>query len=346
MFNLLTFFTLFVLLCTHSYANYILYVSTHLNPSISTGNETLNSLAGARLEWAIEVSPSQNSSWSNSVNMRSYEAVATVFRISGGTPFDGDYSFSDQHPFGDFTTLSAGSWGNIRISFNSELSLVLNGETVYFSVPYFSFSGLSPNLHSFSQAGSLLNHVAGLPYTIMPSYHIAYVTDYETYNDFFIDEDEGFYAGFMINNGMNLDSFQSNHMALVDPRVALLEQSVLNLQAVINDLEGQLDAIGSALELSIENNPSAEAMVQSIESLKADYNAAIIERDARLSLDEVKDLRPGSSMIEIENGSATLSMEIEQSDDLNIWTTGGPSTLQIPIQAGEGKKFFRFKMAE
>ena len=51
-------------------------------------------------------------------------------------------------------------------------------------------------------------------------------------------------------------------------------------------------------------------------------------------------------MIEVENGQATLSMEVEQSDDLGIWTTGGASTLQIPIDAETGKKFFRFKMTE
>ena len=61
---------------------------------------------------------------------------------------------------------------------------------------------------------------------------------------------------------------------------------------------------------------------------------------------EIQSLRPGSTIIEIQDGQATLTMEVEQSDDLGIWTTGGASTLQIPIQAGEGKKFFRFKLAE
>ena len=49
-------------------------------------------------------------------------------------------------------------------------------------------------------------------------------------------------------------------------------------------------------------------------------------------------------MIEIQDGQATLLMEIEQSDDLGIWTNGGASTLQIPIDAEAGKKFFRFRM--
>jgi hypothetical protein len=74
--------------------------------------------------------------------------------------------------------------------------------------------------------------------------------------------------------------------------------------------------------------------------------SAEAERDAKLSLDEVKDLRAGSTMIEIHNGQATLTMEVEKSDDLGIWTNGGASTLQIPINAEAGKKFFRFKMAE
>jgi hypothetical protein len=64
------------------------------------------------------------------------------------------------------------------------------------------------------------------------------------------------------------------------------------------------------------------------------------------SLSSMTDLRAGSTMIEIHDGQAILTMEIEQSDDLGIWTTGGASTLQIPIDAEAGKKFFRFKMAE
>ena len=64
------------------------------------------------------------------------------------------------------------------------------------------------------------------------------------------------------------------------------------------------------------------------------------------SLNEIKDLRAGSTMIEIHNGQATLTMEVEQSDDLGVWTNGSATSIQIPIDAEAGKKFFRFKMAE
>ena len=76
------------------------------------------------------------------------------------------------------------------------------------------------------------------------------------------------------------------------------------------------------------------------------YNSVVAERDARLTLDQVKDLRAGSKMIEINNGQATLSMEVEESDDLGVWTNGSATSIQIPIDADAGKKFFRFKMTE
>ena len=49
-------------------------------------------------------------------------------------------------------------------------------------------------------------------------------------------------------------------------------------------------------------------------------------------------------MIEIHNGQATLTMEVEESDDLGVWTNGSATSIQIPIDAKAGKKFFRFKM--
>jgi hypothetical protein len=68
--------------------------------------------------------------------------------------------------------------------------------------------------------------------------------------------------------------------------------------------------------------------------------------DAKLFIEEVQDLRAGSTMIEIENGQAALSLEVEESSDLAIWATGAVSTIQIPLDAEAGKKFFRFKMTD
>jgi hypothetical protein len=79
---------------------------------------------------------------------------------------------------------------------------------------------------------------------------------------------------------------------------------------------------------------------------QSEYDAIVAERDAKLFIEEVQDLRAGSTMIEIANGQAALSMEVEESSDLATWTTGVVSTVQIPLDAEAGKKFFRFKMTD
>lgn len=60
---------------------------------------------------------------------------------------------------------------------------------------------------------------------------------------------------------------------------------------------------------------------------------------------ELKDLRPGSTMIEVTGNQATLQFQMEESSDLQTWEdTGTPATMTIP--ADTDTKFFRFKMAE
>ena len=64
-----------------------------------------------------------------------------------------------------------------------------------------------------------------------------------------------------------------------------------------------------------------------------------------LSLEEISDLRPGSTMIEVSGNQATVQLQMEESSDLQTWEDkGDPATMTIP--ADTDTKFFRFKMAE
>ena len=100
--------------------------------------------------------------------------------------------------------------------------------------------------------------------------------------------------------------------------------------------DSDLDGIPDTIETYLGNDPNDNSDAQaSLDGIQSKY-----------SLDEIVDLRAGSTMITVEDETATLSMEVGQSDDLEIWTNGGASTLQIPIDAEAGKKFFRFKMTE
>jgi hypothetical protein len=63
------------------------------------------------------------------------------------------------------------------------------------------------------------------------------------------------------------------------------------------------------------------------------------------SQNQMQDLRPGSTMIEVSGNQATVQLQMEESSDLQTWQdTGTPATMTIP--ADTDTKFFRFKMAE
>ena len=116
------------------------------------------------------------------------------------------------------------------------------------------------------------------------------------------------------------------------------------------DLSGALLSSSANLFGTIWSNvisPSDyDAVVAERDAALAAQATAEAERDAKLTLDEVKDLRAGSTMIAVENETATLSMEIEKSSDLTNWTFDKTTTVDIPIEDGVGTQFFRFKMAD
>jgi len=109
--------------------------------------------------------------------------------------------------------------------------------------------------------------------------------------------------------------------------------------------QSDYDAVVAERDAALTAKASAEAE-RDARPTQVAYDTVVAEREAKLTLDEVKDLRAGSTMIAVENGTATLSMEVVQSDDLEIWTSGGTTDLQIPVDANSDTKFFRFKMTE
>jgi hypothetical protein len=77
---------------------------------------------------------------------------------------------------------------------------------------------------------------------------------------------------------------------------------------------------------------------------QASYDALVAENSEKYNLKDIADLREGSKMIEISNGEATISMEVEKSDELGSWTVEGNLSTTISVEPVEDKKFFRFKM--
>ena len=61
----------------------------------------------------------------------------------------------------------------------------------------------------------------------------------------------------------------------------------------------------------------------------------------RPTIEQLQDARAGSLIINSDNGNVTISLAIEESDDLILWNKTGESLSKtIPLKAG--KKFYRF----
>jgi hypothetical protein len=135
---------------------------------------------------------------------------------------------------------------------------------------------------------------------------------------------------FLINNC-------SEYVALSMPQDSALGDSDFDGIPDVDDLHTGFN--DRNLEFYIQNN--APSNYKTLE----EFNTVVAERDAKLTLNEVADLRTGSAMIEVSNNQATIQIQMEESSDLESWTeTGDATTMTVP--ADTDTKFFRFKMME
>ena len=75
---------------------------------------------------------------------------------------------------------------------------------------------------------------------------------------------------------------------------------------------------------------------------QADLAAAQADLENKYSLDEIIDLRPGSVMIAVEEGSAQMTLKLQTSTDLNEWQdTDQSAEVSLPIDSAS-VRFYRF----
>ena len=86
---------------------------------------------------------------------------------------------------------------------------------------------------------------------------------------------------------------------------------------------------------------------------QSEYDSVVAERDARhtqsaydLVVNERDALQAkfGSNLIAVDNGVANVGVDIETSEDLNTWITGGTASASVTIE--EDAQFIRFKMTD
>ena len=77
----------------------------------------------------------------------------------------------------------------------------------------------------------------------------------------------------------------------------------------------------------------------------ADANSTLnVLLNSVYTLNQIRDLRPGSTMIEVVDGYAQLGLTLQESYDLENWVNVSVPITIDPIQADSGTAFYRFKL--
>lgn len=301
-----------------------IYLSHQDVDSVQSELKIATILMAADLDYFLTIDKSTPYHYSNNVNLKQFNVSTNeaFVVISGTGVIDGKYILDEY--WGELDLLSQSNWGRISISGSINVPFQGLDHQLRLSSPH-----LETSSNIFNTPLQSIDFSGFTPFT---SYDVGYI---ETQNNIATVERD-FYS----DSYFQIGSFAS-------------AQAAINSYNIDSDL---LDSDGDGYAVwrdDDDNNPSItqangiytlSSALTEIASLESQKSSLIAERDAKLSLEEIVDLRAGSSMVAISNGQATLSMEVEESSDLGIWTTGGTASVQMNVQPGEDKKFFRFKM--
>ena len=64
------------------------------------------------------------------------------------------------------------------------------------------------------------------------------------------------------------------------------------------------------------------------------------------TVNQIQDARVGSTMIEVSEGKADITMTLEETSNLTDWSNADTSEKTIEVDAPPGTRFYRFKMTE
>lgn len=266
-----------------------------------------------------------NNSNPSNANLKKYKATAgeAFVVISGTDKIDGKYIIDDY--WGQLNILSQQNWGRISIEGRIEVPFEGSIHTLTMRSP-----SLKINSNIINEPLSSLDINAFYPFT-----------DYESGSIETENNSVSIYRKLKPSSNFQLSSFGSNNAAI--------DSFIVDADYLDNDGDGfaawrDEDDSNSSIN---QTSPYTMALALSqITSLEAQNDILIAERDARLTLDEVKDARVGSKMIEVSEGQANITMTLEETSDITDWSNASTSQKSIQVDAPLGTRFYRFKMAE
>lgn len=137
--------------------------------------------------------------------------------------------------------------------------------------------------------------------------------------------DTSTYAGWAIDNSL----YGTDAETTADPDGDGLDnQSEFELDSDPNDNDTSNDGLSDQALVDYGLDPNVDHTLL--------YNAIV---------QSIADLRAGSTMVEVINNQATITLNLESSDDLASWVdTGNTATLQV--SASNDTQFYRFKLSD
>ncbi len=137
--------------------------------------------------------------------------------------------------------------------------------------------------------------------------------------------DTSTYSGWAIDNSL----YGTDAETTADPDGdGLNNQTEFNLGSDPNDSDTSNDGLSDQALVDYGLDPNVDHTLL--------YNAIV---------QSIADLRAGSTIIEVINNQATITLNLESSDDLVSWTqTGDTATLQVPTS--NDTQFYRFKLSD
>ena len=329
-------------------------------------------LTRADLDYFFTIDKSTPYNYSNNLNYKMFNASTNeaFVVISGTGVIDGKYILDEY--WGELNLVSQSNWGQISIQGSID-------------VP---FQGLDHRLRLVSPRLETSSNIFNTPLQSIDFSGFTPATSYEssieTQNNLFTVE-KAFYS----DSNFQIESFASAQAAinsynidsdLLDsdgdgyavwrddddnnPSITQANYTLSSALAEIASLESQK----SSLVAERDARPT-QASYDTVEAerdarpTQASYDSVVAERNARLTESEVRDLRLGSSMLEVVDGDATINIELEATDNLGItspaWTPVPESkviihpnylndSIRIEVKAdnesNSGVRFFRFKM--
>jgi uncharacterized protein YjbI with pentapeptide repeats len=118
----------------------------------------------------------------------------------------------------------------------------------------------------------------------------------------------------------------------------LADAAKLEAQALVANLEYEKQVAVDALAQILEVENAATQLTQEKEAL-------LSQLENEYTLEEIEDLRAGSTTIQVTGGQATLNMFLEKSSDLDSWTPADSTSVTIQVDPDNTQtQFFRFRM--